>query len=74
MSGPSSANPGAVLTAVNTARRAARRGGLRPVLTAAPPGALLKLGRDGEKASSQTEKQRSRYGPLGRAQSQGSRF
>ncbi len=51
MSGPSSTNPGAVLTAVNTACR----GGLRPVLTAAPPGALPKLGRDGETASSHRE-------------------
>jgi hypothetical protein len=45
-----------VLAAVNTAFRAACRGGQRPVLTAPARGAFQNLGRDGETPFSQTEK------------------
>jgi len=46
----------------STPLRAAKRGGLRPALTAPARGALLGLGRDGETPPSRTEKQACSYG------------
>ena len=43
-------NPGSVLSAIKTAGAPPIGGGLRPVLTAAPRGAILNLGRGGETA------------------------
>jgi hypothetical protein len=62
MSGPASLSiaPG---SRPSTPLRAADRGGLRPALTAAPPGASWKSGRDGETPPSRTEKHYPSYGP-----------
>jgi len=56
MSGSGLPNDGAVLSALNIAFRAADRGGLRPMLTAAARGALQSSGRDGETPPSRTKK------------------